>query len=148
LRRTVDGSLLRLRGHGRGSDYDNDNDDDRSLFNSFFEEPLTQTNPYLALLAELEEELRRQGQWETAPPPPEAFESRLPFSCDTLRFTQWLQWVFIPRTHALISAGGPMPARSAIRAMAEEVLGGCPWSTETVVTLLSRFDQMINLDVR
>jgi uncharacterized protein YqcC (DUF446 family) len=121
------------------------------LSNPFFEdfkESLNYTNPYLALLAELEAELRRQDQWETAPPPPEACASQLPFSCDTLRFTQWVQWVFIPRTHALITAGGPMPSRSAIRPMAEEALGGCPWSTETVVTLLGRFDQMVNRDVR
>lgn len=109
---------------------------------------MTYTDAYPALLAELEEELRRQGQWETVPPPREAFESQLPFSCDTLRFTQWLQWVFVPRTQALISAGGPMPARSAIRPMAEEALGGCPWDTGAVIALLGQFDQMINLDVR
>lgn len=109
---------------------------------------LTDTNPYLALLAALEAELRRQGQWEAAPPPRAAFESVLPFSCDTLRFTQWLQWIFIPHTRAVVQSGGPMPVRSGIRAMAEEALGGCRWDAAGVIDLIGRFDVMINLNVR
>ena len=97
-----------------------------------------------ALLADLESELRRRGQWEPVPPPPPALESRLPFCCDTLRFTQWLQWVFIPRTRALLDAGGPMPSASGIRPMAEEALRGCGWESIPLLVLLDRFDRMIN----
>lgn len=95
-------------------------------------------------MLEIEQELRCQGQWESAPPPPTAFESRLPFCCDRLRFTQWLQWVFIPHTRALVAAGGPMPETSGIRPMAEEVLRGCDWKIIPLILLLDRFDRMIN----
>lgn len=95
-------------------------------------------------MVDLEHELRRRGQWEPAPPPRAAFESRLPFCCDTMRFTQWLQWVFIPHTRALAEAGGPMPDASGIRPMAEEALRGCDWEIIPLLVLLDRFDRMIN----
>lgn len=93
---------------------------------------------------DLEDELRRQCQWEPTAPPPVAFESQLPFCCDTMRFTQWLQWVFIPHTRALSEAGGPMPEASGIRPMAEEALRGCDWEIIPLLVLLDRFDRMIN----
>ena len=92
----------------------------------------------------LEAELRRQGQWEPVPPAPAALASRLPFCCDTLRFTQWLQWIFIPHTRALADAGGPMPQSSGIRAMGDQALGGCEWDTGPLLDLLGRFDRMIS----
>jgi len=95
-------------------------------------------------MCEIEQELRRQGQWEPAPPPPTAFESRLPFCCDSMRFTQWLQWVFIPHTRALAESGGPMPEASGIRPMAEETLRDCDWTTLPLMLLLDRFDRMIH----
>lgn len=95
-------------------------------------------------MAEIEDELRHQGQWEGAPPPPPAFESRLPFCCDTLRFTQWLQWVFIPHTRALAEAAGPMPETSGICPMAEEALRGCDWDIIPLLVLLERFDRLVN----
>lgn len=100
--------------------------------------------PFALLLVEIEQELRRRGQWEPVAPPPSAFESRLPFSCDSMRFTQWLQWVFIPRTRALIEAGGPMPAVSGIRPMAEEALQDCDFAAIPLMVLLDRFDRLIN----
>lgn len=95
-------------------------------------------------MQELEEELRRQDLWETSVPPPRAFDSSLPFCCDTMRFTQWLQWVLIPHTRALAEAGGPMPEASGIRPMAEEALRGCAWQSARLLALLGRFDSMIN----
>jgi len=92
----------------------------------------------------LEQELRLRGQWEPFPPSPHALESGLPFCCDTLRFTQWLQWVLIPRTRALVEAGGAWPHASGIRPMAEEALRGCYWETIPLLVLLDRFDRTIN----
>ncbi len=92
----------------------------------------------------IEAELRAQSLWETAPPSPRALSSPLPFCCDTLRFTQWLQWICLPRTRALVDAGGPLPAHSAIRPMAEEALRGCDWDTDVLLSLIGRFDQAID----
>jgi uncharacterized protein YqcC (DUF446 family) len=96
------------------------------------------------LMTEIEKELRCQGVWEQLPPPPRAFESRLPFCCDSMRFTEWLQWVFIPHTRALAEAGGPMPRFSGMRPMGEEALRGCKWRTIDLLVLLDRFDRMVN----
>jgi len=96
------------------------------------------------LLDALQAELDRLNLWETMPPPARALQSNLPFCCDTLRFSQWLQWVFMPRTRALLDAGGGFPFMSAIRPMAEEVLAGCGWDAGRLLRLLGAIDQTIN----
>lgn len=106
--------------------------------------PVPAPKDFRELMDELEHELRLRGQWEPTPPRTRAMESRLPFCCDTLRFTQWLQWVFIPRTRALADAGGPWPQASGVRPMAEEALRGCDWEIVPLLVLLDRFDRMIN----
>jgi uncharacterized protein YqcC (DUF446 family) len=65
-----------------------------------------------------------------------------------MRFTQWLQWVFVPRTRALLDAAGPMPETSGIRPMAEEALRDCGWKTIPLIVLLDRFDRMIDAGAR
>ena len=99
-----------------------------------------------ALIDDLEAELGRLGLWQSAPPPnfESTLESALPFCADVLRFTEWLQWVFVPRTRALLDAGGPLPSRSGIRPMAEEALAGCAWDSGRLIVLLGRVDQAIN----
>jgi uncharacterized protein YqcC (DUF446 family) len=97
------------------------------------------------LLDDLELELSRQALWETAPPPPAALASPLPFCADTLRFTQWLQWVFIPRTRAVLEGAAALPSRSGIRPMAEEALTGCRWDTGPLIAILGAIDIAINL---
>jgi uncharacterized protein YqcC (DUF446 family) len=96
------------------------------------------------LLDALQTELDRLNLWETVPPPARALQSTFPFCCDTLRFSQWLQWVFIPRTRGLLDAGGAFPFLSAIRPMAEETLAGCCWDAGRLLRLLGAIDQAIN----
>ncbi len=76
----------------------------------------------LALLHELEAEMRRQRLWSNMPPSPEAMASRMPFMYDTLKAYEWLQWVFIPRTRALIDARGRLPGNCNIHPLAEHHL--------------------------
>ena len=71
-------------------------------------------------LRELERILRDLGLWESAAPAPEALASRQPFAVDTLQFNQWLQFVFIPRMHALLDAEQTLPGPCGIAPMAEE----------------------------
>ncbi len=96
------------------------------------------------LLRELADELRRRGVWAGEPPSPAALSSRLPFCCDTLSFTEWLQWVLIPRLEDLDRHGGHWPAHSAMRPMAEESLAGCDWTTRDTIELIGRVDALIN----
>ncbi|MBZ2189188.1 YqcC family protein [Alcanivorax sp. JB21] len=80
----------------------------------------------LALLDDLEQELRRLGYWQGTPPAPEAFLSTTPFSADTMAFTEWLQWVFVARFRALVVGGHPLPGACDVRPMAEQALSGLP----------------------
>ncbi len=76
----------------------------------------------LALLQELEAEMRRQRLWSGYPPSAEEMASVLPFMYDTLKPHEWLQWVFIPRTRALIDAGKALPGNCNIHPLAEHHL--------------------------
>ncbi|MDQ8035844.1 MAG: YqcC family protein [Pedobacter sp.] len=78
----------------------------------------------LTLMQEVEAEMRRQGLWASYPPSPEAMASRMPFMYDTLKSYEWLQWVFIPRTRALIDARGQLPGNCNIHPLAEHHLAG------------------------
>ncbi|MCF7992045.1 MAG: YqcC family protein [Thiohalocapsa sp.] len=97
-----------------------------------------------ALLDALQAELERVDQWEPAPPPQQALSSPLPFAVDTLRFTQWLQWIFLPRTRALLDAHGRLPLKSAILPMAEEALADTDWDASQLLVLIGRIDRAMN----
>lgn len=73
-------------------------------------------------LDELQQAMVKHQLWETTPPPAEALESDQPFCVESLSPTQWLQWVFIPRMHALIEAGAELPKNFAITPYLEEAL--------------------------
>lgn len=60
--------------------------------------------------------------WESTPPAVEKLASTQPFAIDTLSPTQWLQWIFLPRMHALLDAGGELPHGFAISPYLEESL--------------------------
>ncbi|MBS7325634.1 MAG: YqcC family protein [Thiopseudomonas sp.] len=95
-------------------------------------------------LLEVEAELRRLGWWSEQAPHAAALASREPFCLDTLRFEQWLQWVFLPRMHALIRESGDLPQHSAITEMAEvsymEILG----KTVVLRRHLKRLDRLLS----
>lgn len=69
----------------------------------------------------IERELRTLDMWSVEPPVPEALASVEPFCVDTLRFEQWLQWIFLPRMKAIVEADDPLPQVSGICTMAELV---------------------------
>ena len=94
----------------------------------------------LELLQEIETEMRGLSLWETVAPPAAAFDSQLPFCFDTMRFSQWLQWVFVARFRATIAGGHMLPAARAVANMAEEALRELEVQTDTLVALLKAFD--------
>jgi uncharacterized protein YqcC (DUF446 family) len=73
----------------------------------------------LQLMQALEAELRARRLWSDAAPDAAAMASVMPFMYDTLELQQWLQWVFLPRTRALIEAGGRLPGNCHIHPLAE-----------------------------
>jgi uncharacterized protein YqcC (DUF446 family) len=102
------------------------------------------TEELRSVLALLEQELRRMGLWEAVPPPLAALSSVLPFCVDTLEFTQWLQWILLPRLHAVLDAGAALPARCGIAPMAEEALRGLEPDPDGLVELLRQLDRLLS----
>ncbi len=99
-----------------------------------------------ALLDALEAELRRLDCWEASPPPADALASPLPFAHDRLTFTQWLQWLFLPRLRTLLASGARLPARSGIAPMAEVSLADSGLDAAALVALLRRIDGLLEGD--
>lgn len=65
-------------------------------------------------LQHIEQILRDGKLWQPAPPPESAFLSDQPFCMDTLEPHEWLQWVLLPRMHALIDGEHPLPTAFAV----------------------------------
>lgn len=93
-----------------------------------------------ALLDDMQGELQRLNLWETVPPDPKAFQSVMPFFADTMKFTQWLQWVFIARFRALLAGGHGLPTECDVAPLAEESLRDLNADTDTLVRLIRDFD--------
>jgi uncharacterized protein YqcC (DUF446 family) len=96
-----------------------------------------------SLLIDIECELRRASLWGTVPPSDEALASVEPFCVDTMDLEQWLQFVFLPRMHTLITAKASLPAQCNITSIAETV-----WTAnvhaQNVIDVLRQFDEAIN----
>lgn len=102
------------------------------------------TDEIRQLLHAIENEMRRIGLWSVTPPPAESFASTQPFCHDRMAFEHWLQWVFIPRMHAVLDSGGPLPERSGIAPLAELTFGETDDApTRELVALINRFDALI-----
>ena len=95
------------------------------------------------IILELEAVLREYALWETLPPPPEALSSQQPFCFDTLRFTQWLQFVFVERLKDIIESSGALPTRSGIVPIAEENFKGVSYDARRIIRVLAQFDSLI-----
>lgn len=75
-------------------------------------------------LWEIERTLRDSVFWQSTPPQASAFTSTEPFCIDTMSAEQWLQWVLLPRLHAMLDGGVPLPEALAIAPYFEEALTG------------------------
>jgi uncharacterized protein YqcC (DUF446 family) len=100
-------------------------------------------NQLISLLIDIECEMRRASLWSVDPPSAEAMASVEPFCVDTMGFDAWLQFVFLPRMHELLTTEPPLPIACDIAAMAETV-----WAantrTKNVIHVLRVFDQAIS----
>lgn len=94
------------------------------------------------LMLTIERAMRDGGLWHDQTPTPAAMASRTPFCADTLAFTEWLQFIFIPKMRALIESGGPLPQQSAIAVMAHQKLEHRRGRAE-LLAQLEAFDAMI-----
>ena len=105
------------------------------------------TIPQIHALADqmlaIERAMREAEFWHDEVPSPAAMASRTPFCADTLKFSEWLQFVFIPKMRALIEDNAALPGASAIAPLAEEALEERA-GKQALVDALRRFDHLIS----
>jgi uncharacterized protein YqcC (DUF446 family) len=94
-----------------------------------------------ARLDEIEAELHASGFWQRDPLPPDKYQFTQAFGLDTMAFSQWLQFVFIPRVRAIIAERGQFPAHSMVGAQAVREFDGVP-AADRLVDLLADFDAL------
>ncbi len=99
--------------------------------------PDTQT--VLFIIAEIEAEMHRIGLWQAEPLQPEQYQFSKAFAMDTMTFSQWLQFIFIPRVRDR-AASGIFPSTSQVSIQAIREFEGVPEASH-LVTLLSKFDK-------
>lgn len=99
------------------------------------------------LLHALEAALRDAGLWQEQPPTPQALASGLPFMVDTLRIEQWLQWILLPRLHALLDAQAPLPGACSVHPLAqyEWTQRGCGPTSQAVLAALLAIDGYLSM---
>lgn len=96
------------------------------------------------ILFDLETELRQKNLWGDTKPSSEDLSSTEPFCINTLKFEQWVQWVFIPKINTIIDGGLPLPTNSQIEPMVETLLKDRGFNTSNIRLIISRFDTLIN----
>ena len=94
----------------------------------------------------LEAEMRALDLWSPQPPSAQAMASTMPFMYDTLQIEQWLQWVFVPRLHALLDAGHGLPNNCHVHPLAEhEWAQRLPAAeSQRVLGVLQQIDALLN----
>lgn len=70
-------------------------------------------------LQQLEAAMRTASLWSAQAPSEQAMTSTMPFMYDTLKIEEWLQWVFMPRLHALLDANAALPNNCSVQPLAE-----------------------------
>jgi uncharacterized protein YqcC (DUF446 family) len=90
----------------------------------------------------IEAEMRRLGVWSPLPLAPEKLNFREPFAMDTMTFTEWLQFVFMPRARAAAESG-QFPKGWGMATMAAREFDGMP-EFERLADLLSDFEAWVN----
>lgn len=110
----------------------------------------THTQLYLndmrTTLTLLEKELINLGWWQSISDKPnaEALASMEPFCIDTLTFTQWLQWVYIPKMHAYMNQTGQLPNKSSLLPIAEEAWKNTTVDTTRLMEIITILDTIIH----
>lgn len=95
------------------------------------------------LLTALETELKHLGLWSALPPDAQALTSRLPFCIDTLRFEQWLQFIFIPKMQLLLDTAAPLPTKIALLPLAEQVFNDTDTRFSRLLSIISALDSRL-----
>lgn len=92
----------------------------------------------------IEQVLRDHALWQEIMPHPAALDSTQPFCMDTLDPVEWLQWVLIPRMHALLDSEQMLPGEFAIAPYYEMALDSSRREREPLLVALLSLDALFN----
>jgi len=93
-------------------------------------------------IAGIEAEMKRSGYWSAEPLPQKAYQFQQAFAMDTMAFSQWLQYIFIPRVHQILEEQESFPAESMVGAQAMRELDGDGKASQ-LLSLLGEFDDLV-----
>jgi uncharacterized protein YqcC (DUF446 family) len=105
---------------------------------------MQRTEQVTALLLKIRTEMEALELWQSSPPSAQALASTQPFCIDTLHFTEWLQWLLIPRLQEMIRQELPLPQSSQIQPMAEEVFKQMQADTDALLALINLLDETLS----
>jgi uncharacterized protein YqcC (DUF446 family) len=106
--------------------------------------PSPQRIAIASALIDVEAELRTLGLWQRDRPSDAALASTQPFAIDTLRFEQWLQFIYLPTFHALLEQEMELPQACGVAPMVEESLRGRGLMTGRLEAALAEVDRLIS----
>ncbi len=95
------------------------------------------------IIEEIETEMKQTGYWSDEPLPENACQFRQAFAMDTMPFSQWVQFIFIPRVRSIIVEKSSFPKNSMVGTQALREFGGDEAGSK-LVSLLIEFDKIIN----
>ena len=84
--------------------------------------------------------MRKIGMWQDQPLRPEQMEFEQAFAMDTMTFSQWLQFIFVPRVREAV-ASGEFPSSSSVATQAIREFDGDDTASH-LITLLADFDAL------
>ena len=91
---------------------------------------------YRDIADRIERELRGLNLWQEQPPSAETFAFKRPFAADTMAFTQWLQWILVPRLRDVADGRDDPPEQSSVGSYAIRELDGWSDMAPLVETLI------------
>jgi len=95
------------------------------------------------IIAEIEAEMKRIGYWRAEPLPRDAYDFHQAFAMESMTFSQWLQFILIPRVHQIIEQHGSFPANSMVAVQAIREFDGDENASQ-LVDLLGKFDRLFS----
>ncbi|CAH0993424.1 putative protein YqcC [Sinobacterium norvegicum] len=82
--------------------------------------------------------------WQVERPSEQALASKQPFCLDTLRFEQWLQFIFVERMMWLIDQRQALPEQFGLAPMCEESFVARGIDGRRLSVLLKRLDEALS----
>lgn len=101
---------------------------------------MTDSKNVQQLLDDINQEMIRLDIWQSTQPSKEALASEEPFCCDTLSFSQWLEFVLLPKMTMLIDSNMALPNEFEILPMALESWKNEQQDMSILITLIEKLD--------